>query len=68
MQYVRVEVSEGRAYTYEWDDLAFGLMPGDTVVLPSNLVQDKEFEGRVIRLLDKPDTDIPLKRIIRRVP
>ena len=64
-QFVRVEVAEGRAYTYKWaGDVP--LVAGETVVLPSNMVQDREFTGRVIRVLDGPDTDFPLKHVVRR--
>ena len=67
MQYVRVEVDEGRAYTYTWDDeVNPPLKPGEIVVLPSNIVQDRAFTGRVIRLMPEPDTDFPLKAILRR--
>jgi hypothetical protein len=64
-QYVRVEVAEGRAYTYTWDQTP-PLVAGEQVVLPSNMVQDREFSGRVIRVLDGPDTDFPLKAVVRR--
>jgi hypothetical protein len=66
IQHVRVEVSEGRAYTYEWDGKP-PLQPGDLVVLPGNIVQNKDFTGKVLRVLDGPDTDYPLKRVLRRV-
>ena len=66
MQFVRVEVSEGRVYTYQWDDIIETLEKGDRVILPSNMVHNREFEGRVVRLLKKPDTDYPLKDIIRK--
>jgi hypothetical protein len=50
VQYVRVEVEEGRAYTYTWDgDRPLGR--GDRVVLPGNIVHDREFEGTVLRTL-----------------
>ena len=65
MQYVRVEVDEGRAYTYTWDGTP-PLKRGDVVVLPSNIVQEREFTGRVLRTMTKPDTDFPLKAVLRR--
>lgn len=65
MQYVRVEVDEGRAYTYE-SDLEPPLVRGDIVVLPSNIVRDREFTGRVIRVMEQSDTDYPLKKVVRR--
>jgi hypothetical protein len=64
-QFVRVEVSEGRVYTYIWDGSP-ALVKGERVVLPSNIVQDREFTGKVVRVLDGPDTDFPLKTIVRR--
>lgn len=51
-QHVRVEVEEGRAYTYTWDDsLEPPLEPGEAVVLPGNIVHGREFEGRVVRTM-----------------
>jgi hypothetical protein len=68
MQYVRVEVSEGRAYTYKWDDEAEQpLLPNERVLLPSNMVQDKTFEGTVLRTIHGPDWDGPIKDVISRV-
>ena len=65
MQYARVEVAEGRAYTYTFDGEP-ALTPGEIVVLPSNMVKDQQFTGRVLRLMDEPGTEIPLKAIVRR--
>jgi hypothetical protein len=53
VQYVRVELDEGRAYTYIWDGPP--LEKGEWVSLPSNEVRDKTFAGKVIRVLDGPD-------------
>ena len=66
-QYVRVEVDEGRAYTYKaFEDVP--LTKGDVVVLPSNMVQDRAFEGTVLRVLDGPDPSYPgpFKSVLRR--
>lgn len=54
MQYVRVEVEEGRAYTYTWDGDE-PLSKDEVVVLPGNIVKDREFEGRVIREISAED-------------
>jgi hypothetical protein len=69
VQWVRVEVREGKAYTY----MAFEdppLEPGETVVLPSNQVREGAFQGKVLRLLDGPDTHHgyqgPYKAVVRR--
>ena len=68
MQFVRVEVSEGRAYTYKWDDaLEPPLEKGEAVRLPSNMVQDKEFTGTVLRTLAEPDFQGPIKSVVGRV-
>lgn len=73
MQYVRVEVSEGRAYTYTWDDRTGGkLQKGERVVLPSNIVQEKTFEGTVLRTISAEDVakdsyQGPYKEVLRRV-
>lgn len=64
-QYVRVEVAEGRTYTYEWDG-APALKKDEVVVLPSNMVKDREFTGRVVRVMKDKDTDLPLKKVLRR--
>ena len=56
MQFVRVEVEEGRAYTYQWDDSTEPPLEKDEiVVLPSNIVQDREFTGRVLREISAED-------------
>lgn len=69
MQYVRVEVAEGRAYTYTWDDEAEpALEPGERVMLPSSVVQDRPFEGKVLRVVpDAGDYKGPLKSVLSRV-
>jgi hypothetical protein len=66
MQYVRVEVSEGRAYTYRWEGDP-PLRRGERVMLPSNMVKDRTFEGTVIREIPGPDWDGPIKGVLRRV-
>lgn len=64
MQYVRVEVAEGRAYTYKWD--GDPLKPGEVVMLPSSIVQNRPFEGKVLRVLDEPDFQGPIKSVLSR--
>jgi len=54
MQYVRVEVDEGKTYTYVWEQ-GPPLEPGEWVRLPRNEVKGKSFPGKVIRVLDGPD-------------
>jgi hypothetical protein len=65
-QYVKVELSEGRAYTYLWDDLLFALEPGDAVMLPASVVHNSTFSGTVLRVLDGPDPhyDGPYKAVL----
>lgn len=67
-QWVRVEVAEGRAYTY----VHFGETPlerGEWVRLPGNAVQAEDFAGRVIRTLDGPGKDYagPYKAVLGRL-
>jgi hypothetical protein len=67
VQWVRVEVYEGKAYTY----MAFEEPPlerGEAVVLPGNIVQSGWFTGTVLRLLDGPsaDYDGPYKAVVGR--
>lgn len=51
LQFVRVEVSEGRAYTYAaFEDPP--LARGDRVLLPGNQVHSTAFVGVVIRSVD----------------
>ena len=71
MQYVRVEVSEGRAYTYKWEGDE-PLVKDEQVVLPGNIVQDREFTGRVIRIVSAEDVakdkyQGEYKAVLRRV-
>jgi hypothetical protein len=68
VQYVRVEVDEGRAYTYT-ADLTPPLERGEWVTLPGNEVHASAFAGRVIRLLDGPDKHYsgPYKAVIGRL-
>lgn len=66
--YVRVEVVEGRAYTYQsFQDPP--LTPGEWVVLPGNEVHHETFAGKVLRVLDGPDKnyDGPYKQVLGRV-
>lgn len=69
MQYLRVEVREGKAYTYTWDDEREpALEPGEEVLLPSSVVQDRPFRGKVIRVVDGPgDYKGPLKAVLARM-
>jgi hypothetical protein len=62
-QYVRVEVSEGRAYTYRWEGEE-PLKAGDRVALPGNIVQGRTFSGTVLREIDGPDWDGLIKEVI----
>lgn len=56
VQWVRVEVNEGRAYTYmAFEDPA--LEQGEEVYLPANVVKSGRFKGRVIR-------EIPTEKIL----
>jgi len=68
MQYIKVEVSEGRAYTYTWDDVAEPpLEPGEAVLLPANEVRGSTFRGTVLRVV--PDAGSyrgPLKAVVAR--
>ena len=68
MQYVRVEVAPGKAYTYGWyDEIEEPLEPGEMVMLPGNALHAEPFPGRVLRSLgDDPGYDGPIKDIIRR--
>ena len=68
MQHVRVEVAEGRAYTYTWDDEAQPpLEPGEAVLLPSSIVQNRPFRGIVLRVVDGPGNyKGPLKSVLCR--
>lgn len=54
VQYVRVEVAEGKAYTYEWHGDP-PLEAGEWVTLPSNQMRKDSFAGKVLRVLDGPD-------------
>jgi hypothetical protein len=65
-QYVKVEIDEGRAYTYGWDGEE-PLKPGDQVVLPSNMVRNRTFSGRVLRILAESDFKGPIKNILSKV-
>lgn len=66
--YVRVEVAEGRAYTYVARENP-PLEVGEWVRLPGNEVHVSTFAGRVIRLLDGPDPhyDGPYKVVLGRL-
>jgi len=68
MQYVKVEIDEGKAYTYTWDG-EDALQVGDWVFCPGNVVRAEEFVGKVIRLLDGPDPHYkgPYKAVLRVV-
>jgi hypothetical protein len=67
VQWVRVEVTEGRAYTY----MAFEEPPlerGEAVRLPGNSVQRSSFSGTVLRQTEPPtDYRGPFKAVIARV-
>lgn len=66
--YVRVEVADGKAYTYQsFEDPP--LRRGEWVRLPGNMVHQTEFAGKVIRLLDGPDKgyDGPYKAVLGRL-
>ena len=66
-QYVRVEVTEGRAYTYQaFEDPP--LAKGEVVLLPGNQVQSRPFTGTVLRLMDGPDDNYsgPYKAVVGR--
>lgn len=66
--YVRVEVTEGRAYTYlAYEDPP--LRPGEWVLLPGNEVHSDSFAGKVLRVLDGPDKgyDGPYKAVLGRL-
>lgn len=69
MQYVRVELAEGRVYTYGWDDdLEPALERGEWVILPGNVVHKKPFPGRVNRSLgDDPQYDGQIQNVIGRL-
>lgn len=68
MQFVRVEVEEGRAYTYKWDDsLEPPLEPGEPVLLPGNMVHAEPFIGWVLRSMKEPGWDGEIKSVISRV-
>lgn len=57
-RWVRVEVTEGKAYTYvDFEDEP--LAPGDLVTLPGNVVQGGRFKGRVLRVLPEASHDYP---------
>src|SRR5690349_13322908 len=55
-QWVRVEVYEGKAYTYAAFEFP-ELERGEAVVLPGNAVQRGTFEGRVLRTVPDPGAD-----------
>lgn len=69
MQYVRVEVAPGRAYTYGWlDEIHEPLEPGEMVTLPGNALHAEPFEGRVLRSLgEDPGYDGEIKDVLGRV-
>lgn len=66
-QWVRVEVAEGRAYTYR-SYLEPPLAPGEKVRLPGNVVRADPFVGAVLRILNGPDPGYagPYKMILGR--
>lgn len=68
VQWVRVEVSEGRAYTYV-SYVAPALEKGEWVRLPGNVVQTEDFAGRVIRVLKAPEGGYagPYKAVLGRL-
>jgi len=66
-QWVRVEVGEGKAYTYvAFEDPLLGR--GERVIVPGNVVHRDPFVGTVLRLLAEPDATYPgpYKAILRR--
>lgn len=63
MQYVKLDLG-GRAYTYAWDNDDQPLIVGDVVLCPPNSVNPHPFEAPVIRLLDGPDYDGEITKIL----
>lgn len=59
VQWVRVEVDEGRAYTYaSFEDPPF-LERYEVVLLPGNAVHGGTFRGYVLRTVTDPEADYP---------
>ena len=67
-QYVRVEVVEGKTYTYKAYEEP-PLEKGEWVRMPGNQVQTEPFAGKVIRALDGPDERYagPYKAVLGRL-
>lgn len=62
MQYVKLDLG-GRAYTYAWEGPE-PLVVGDVVLCPGNSVHEYPFEAKVLRLLDGPDYDGEITKIL----
>lgn len=67
-QWVRVEIAEGKAYTYKAFEVP-SLESGEFVRLPGNRVHATPFIGKVLRTIDGPDEGYagPYKAVLGRV-